>query len=411
MRFHPFHALLPPPAWADALACVPYDTVNTAEAARLAAGNPNSFLHVTRAEIDLPPETDPHADAVYAQAVTAWERLLKEGILARAPKAAYYVYRITKGTHAQTGVVGCCHVADYAANVIRRHEKTRPDKENDRLRHILAIRAHSGPVFLTYRDQPEIDRLVAAVTDRPPLLTAGGEDGTTHTLWPVPTPNNAAWEAAFAHVPLGYVADGHHRAAASVRAAAAMAEAQQQAGADVGDAAEWNRFLGVLFPASQLRILPYNRLVRDLNGLREEDFLKQVHEVFAVKRDVGPAPSGARRVHMYLGDRWYGLSWGEFSADDPVAALDVSVLQDRLLGPVLGIDDPRTSDRIAFVGGIRGTEALEAAVRDGEAAVAFAMFPVSVQDMIRIADADCIMPPKSTWFEPKLRSGLVVHPF
>lgn len=405
MRFQPFQALLPPAAVAHELACVPYDTVDTEEARRLAAGNPRSFLHVKRPEIDMPAETDPYGDAVYARASETFLRFLADGLLQRDSRAGFYVYRITKGPHEQTGVVGCCDVDDYARNVIKRHEKTRVDKENDRLRHILALRAHAGPVYLTYRDRTDIDRLVAVAVRRDPLLQVRGEDGSVHALWPVV--DVAPLAVAFAAVPVSYIADGHHRAAAAVRAAATMREANP---AHRGDE-EYNRFLGVLFPASQLRIMPYNRCVRDLNGLTPDAFLRRVRESFAVKVDASPSPEAVRRVSMYLGDRWYGLAWEETPDADPVANLDVSVLQDRLLRPLLGIDDPRTSDRISFVGGVRGTADLVNRVRSGEAAVAFSMFPATVADMIRIADADCIMPPKSTWFEPKLRSGLVVHSF
>ena len=404
MKTKPFNALRPAPEVAAQLASVPYDVVDTAEARALAAGNPVSFLHVSRPEIDLPDGTDIYSDPVYAQAVKALNVLKEQGALATDPEASYYAYRQVMGNHAQTGVVSCCHIDDYGADVIRKHEKTRQDKEDDRTRHVLDLNANTGPVFLTYRDEASIDAVVAAAMATAPLYDFTAADGIRHTVWKVPAADTAKLRGLFDAVPVAYVADGHHRAKAAFRAGAERRAANP---AHTG-AEEYNWFLAVLFPASQLRILPYNRVVADLNGLAPEAFLGRVKEIFTVAEGAAAEPASSRNVSMYLGGKWYGLSWPAFEAD-PVSALDVSVLQERLLAPVLGIGDPRTNTRIAFVGGIRGTKELEKRVDSGKAAVAFSMAPVTVAQMMAIADAGQIMPPKSTWFEPKLRSGLLVH--
>ena len=414
MLVKPFAALRPVPEKAAALAAVPYDVVDTAEARVLAAGNPDSFLHVSRPEIDLPDSVDIHDDAVYAQGVRALKDLLARGVLRREGDERLYVYRQVMGAHSQTGVVACCHIEDYAKDVIRKHEKTRKDKEDDRTRHCLELNANSGPVFLTYRDTAVLDALVAAVQKDAPLYDFTAADNIRHTVWRVEGPSEG-WVKAFSQVPLAYVADGHHRAAAAFRTG------QQRRAANPAHTGteEYNWFLAVLFPATQLRILPYNRCVADLNGLTPDAFLAKVRAVFKteliekrltapLQTDDGATPAGPREVRMYLGGQWHRLTWDEFAAD-PVGRLDVSVLQDWLLAPVLGIDDPRTNTRIAFVGGIRGTGELTKRVDSGRDAVAFSMFPTTVGQMMDIADAGQIMPPKSTWFEPKLRSGLLVH--
>ena len=404
MKTKPFTALRPAAGVAERLASVPYDVVDTAEARALAAGNSLSFLHVSRPEIDLPDGTDIYSDAVYAQAVRALEGLKGQGALASDPVPSYFAYRQVMGDHAQVGVVTCCHIDDYASDVIRKHEKTRQDKEDDRTRHVLELNANTGPVFLTYRDVEAVDAVVAATMAGAPLYDFTAPDGIRHTVWKVSPDGGASLRALFDAVPVAYVADGHHRAKAAWRAGAERRAANP---AHTGEE-EYNWFLAVLFPASQLRILPYNRCVADLNGLSPEAFLARVREVFTVAESAPPAPAASRQVSMYMGGRWYGLSWPAFDAD-PVAQLDVSVLQERLLGPVLSIGDPRTDRRISFVGGIRGTDELERRVDSGRSAVAFSMAPVTVGQMMAIADAGQIMPPKSTWFEPKLRSGLLVH--
>ena len=387
------------------VAAVPYDVVDRDEARSLAAGNPDSMLHVSRPEIDLPDTVDVHDDRVYAQGLAAFQALQKRGALLREPAECYYVYRQTMGAHSQTGVAMCCHVDDYENDVILKHEKTRRDKEDDRTRHTLTLRANTGPVFLTYRDLAPIHVLVAGITKNAPLYDFTAADGVRHTVWRVARDMDD-WTALFEDVPVAYVADGHHRAAAAARAARSCREANP---AHTGTE-EYNWFLAVLFPASHLRVLPYNRCVLDLNGLSADAFLEQVGAVFEVTPTMSPSPCGPHEAHMYLEGRWYRLRWDDFVAD-PVNRLDVSVIQQRLLEPVLGIDDPRTSQRIQFIGGIRGSEELVRRVDSGQAAVAFAMYPVTVPQVMEIADAHQIMPPKSTWFEPKLRSGLLIHTF
>jgi uncharacterized protein (DUF1015 family) len=403
MQSKPFAALRPTAAKAAAVAAVPYDVVDTAEARVLAAGNPDSLLHVSRPEIDLPEGVDIHDDRVYAQGLAAFQALQARGTLLREPAECYYVYRQTMGAHSQTGVVMCCHVDDYDRDVIRKHERTRRDKEDDRTRHTMTLGANTGPVFLTYRGLAPIDALVAGVVKGAALYDFTASDGVRHTVWRAAR-NTNDWAAQFEHVPQAYVADGHHRAAAAARTARARRDANP---AHTG-VEEYNWFLAVLFPAAHLRVLPYNRCVSDLHGLTPSAFLEQVSHVFEVAPALSPVPGGARQVHMYLGGRWYRLRWPDFAAD-PVNRLDVSVLQQRLLDPVLGIDDPRTSTRIHFIGGIRGTDELVRRVDSGEDAVAFSMHPVTVAQVMDIADAGQIMPPKSTWFEPKLRSGLLIH--
>ena len=403
MQIKPFAALRPAPEKAAAVASVPYDVVDTAEARALADGNPDSFLHVSRPEIDLPTDVDIHDDRVYAQGLKAFKAFQADGVLGREAAERFYVYRQIMGAHSQTGVVACCSIDDYAGDIIRKHEKTRKDKEDDRTRHCLELNANSGPVFLTYRDTAALDALVAAVQKGAPLYDFIAVDNIRHTVWRVEG-DAGAWVEAFAQVPLAYVADGHHRAAAAYRSGQQRrAENPAHTGAE-----EYNWFLAVLFPETQLRILPYNRCVADLNGLTAEAFLQKVKAVFKTEPVTGADPAGPREVRMYFAGAWYRLAWDEFDAD-PVGRLDVSVLQDRLLAPVLGIDDPRTNTRISFVGGIRGTGELTKRVDAGRDAVAFAMYPVTVAQMMDIADAGQIMPPKSTWFEPKLRSGLLVH--
>ncbi len=405
MQVKAFAAWVPAPGKAAAVAAVPYDVVDTAEARALAAGNPDSLLHVSRPEIDLPESVDIHDDRVYEQGLRAFQALQTRGTLVREAQPCLYVYRQIMGTHSQAGVVVCCHVDDYEHNVIRKHEKTRQDKEDDRTRHTLTLNANTGPVFLTYRDSAAIDACVAEVVRQPPMTDITAVDGVRHTVWRV-AEGLAAWSDRFRAVPLAYIADGHHRAASGWRAAQKLRkENPNHTGTE-----EYNWFLAVLFPASQLRILPYNRCVADLNGFDTAAFLKRVGEVFTLTKSGRAEPASPRQVQMYLAGEWYTLAWPPFEAG-PVERLDVSVLQTRLLAPILGIDDPRTSQRIGFVGGIRGTGELVKRVDSGRDAVAFSMAPVTVREMMDIADAGQIMPPKSTWFEPKLRSGLVIHTY
>ncbi len=403
MKIKPFCALRPVPEKVSSVASVPYDVVDTREARVLAEGNPDSFLHVSRPEIDLPDTVDIYDDRVYDQGVAAFQDLQDRGVLIRETAPRLYLYRQVMGDHSQTGIVACCATEDYANNVIRRHEKTRRDKEDDRTRHCLGLNANTGPVFLTYRDRAVIDAKVAAVQATAPLYDFTAADGVRHTVWMV-TDDVQDWVADFDQVPFAYVADGHHRAAAAFRSSLARkAENPAHTGGE-----EYNWFLAVLFPETQLRILPYNRCVADLNGMTPEAYLAKVRAIFTTEAVDSPDPEGPREVRMYLAGKWYSLKWDAFESD-PVGRLDVSVLQDRLLAPVLGIEDPRTDTRISFIGGIRGTGELVKRVDSGRDQVAFAMYPVTVSQMIDIADAGQIMPPKSTWFEPKLRSGLLIH--
>ena len=405
LRVRAFQGLSPKPELAADVACVPYDVVNREEAAALAAGNPHTLMHVDRAEIDLPPETDPYSDIVYSTAKKNLDGLVSSGALVREPGPTIYLYRQQMGDHVQTGVAAVCHIDDYENDIIRKHEKTRKDKEDDRTRLIGTLGADTGPVFLTYRGRAEIDALVSGQTSLPPAVDFVAPDGIRHSLWKVQETGPLAEE--FSKVPLAYVADGHHRSASAAR----VGRERRALNPDHTGDEEYNWFLCVLFPADQLRILPYNRVVCDLNGHTSEEFLAKVRETFEVTDDAPASPSAPGNVSMFLDGRWIGLSWKSDPTADPVARLDVSVLQDRLLAPVLGIDDPRTSKRVDFVGGIRGTSELEERVKSGRAAVAFSMYPVTVDQLMDIADADQIMPPKSTWFEPKLRSGLFIHTF
>jgi uncharacterized protein (DUF1015 family) len=398
----PFRALHAAPALAARVASVPYDVVDTAEARALADGNPLSFLHVIRPEIDLPPDADPHGDDVYARGHAAFRRFVDEGMLVATDRPVLYLYRQIMDGRPQVGVMGLCSVDEYDADLIKKHEKTRPDKEDDRTRHILEMGAHAEPVFLAYRDDPAIDALVEAWQKEEPLHDFTAADGIRHTVWLVREP--AALSAAFGAVPELYVADGHHRCAAASRARAA----RRAAGAPPGDPSD--HFLAVCFPAGQLRILPYNRVVHDLQGETPRSFLDQLGKVAEV-REGGPVPAGRGHFAMYLAGTWYDVvAPAAMVADpDPVASLDAAILQSLVLGPLLGIDDPRTSTRIDFVGGIRGTDELVRRVEARGHGVAFAVYPVSLDQLMAVADAGLVLPPKSTWFEPKLRSGLVVH--
>jgi uncharacterized protein (DUF1015 family) len=404
MRIHPFQGLVPTPASAAEVACVPYDVVNAAEAAALVAGKPNSLLHVDRAEIDLPPETDPYSNEVYAKALANFTSLQKSGALVRETEPCLYVYQQQMGNHVQRGLVAGCHVDDYDGGLIKKHEKTRKDKEDDRTKLIDTLSADTGPVFLTYRDNAAVTALVNAKTQEKPQHDFTAPDGIRHTIWRIA--GGSEWVKAFGAVPVTYIADGHHRAASAARVARLRRERNPR---HTGNE-DYNWFLCVLFPASELKILPYNRIVVDLNGVSLPNFLAKVKSIFGLEENANPSPTAVGQVSMYLGGKWHGLRMPVDPNADPVSRLDVSVLQDKLLGPVLGIEDVRTSKRIDFVGGIRGTNELVKRV-DADGGVAFSMYPVTLTQLMDIADAGQIMPPKSTWFEPKLRSGLVVHTF
>jgi uncharacterized protein (DUF1015 family) len=404
MRIRAFQGLVPLPAQAPEVACVPYDVVNATEAAALAAGRPHSLLHVDRAEIDLPAGTDPYGGAVYARARENLLTLQHDGVLVRETGPCLYLYQQQMGAHCQRGLVALCHVDDYDAGLIKKHEKTRKDKEDDRTRLIDTLGANTGPVFLTYRDEASVTALVEARVQAAPLHDFTAPDGIRHTVWRIP--GGEPWLRAFESVPVTYIADGHHRAASAARVARLRRERNpRHTGTE-----DYNWFLCVLFPAGELKILPYNRIVADLNGLSPAAFLAQVKSSFGLVENVPPAPAAPGRVSMYLDGRWHGLRCPADPKADPVARLDVSILQERLLAPLLGIDDPRTSKRIDFVGGIRGTGELVRRV-DATGGVAFSMYPATLAQLMDIADAGQIMPPKSTWFEPKLRSGFFIHTF
>lgn len=405
--FAPFAVIRPRPEYASRLCAPPYDVVDRQEAARLAGDDPYSFLRISRSEIELPGETDPYADAVYERARDNLNRWLGEGILVRENAPCYMIYRQTLGKHMQTGVVGCAGISDYESNIIRRHETTREEKERDRTRHFDVCGAHTEPVFMAYRSSQVIDVTVKKwIDDRDPVYDFRSPDGVLHQLWLVDDP--AAIEVlsiGFEDVPCLYIADGHHRAASAATVAKKRRKGSEGPRAD--------GFLAVCFPTFDLQIMDYNRLVQDLNGLTEKELLGAVEKAgFRIGRIKGPVhkPQHKGSYGMYLQRQWYSLeASSRLQTGDPIADLDVSILQDRILGPVLGIRDPRTDPRIDFAGGIRGLEELERRVDGGSAAVAFALHPVSMDELLAAADAGRMMPPKSTWFEPKLASGLFIH--
>ena len=401
----PFRALRPAPASAPAVSAVPYDVVSVAEARALAEGNPLSFLHVSRPEIDLPEGIDPFSDAVYARAAENFERLKRDAPLSLESAPALYVYRLRIGRHVQSGVAACCSIDEYDGDTIRKHERTRKDKEDDRTRHMVRLSAQTGPVFLTYRDRPAIDAVVAAAEEGAPLYDFTAPDGVSHTVWRLSPAASRKLEEEFHAVPLFYIADGHHRAASASRA---RQELRTRNARHTGEEA-YNFFLAVAFPAGQVRILPYNRVVKDLNGRSPETFLEELRRRLAVQDGAAPAPGRKGEVSLYLHGRWYGLVLPKPSGGGAIASLDADLLQRHVLEALLGIRDVRTDKRIDFVGGVRGTEALERLVDQGSAAVAFSLYPVSLAELMAISDANEIMPPKSTWFEPKLRDGLLVH--
>ncbi|MEK6282301.1 MAG: DUF1015 family protein [Acidobacteriota bacterium] len=401
----PFKALRPLGERAAEVASVPYDVVNTEEARALAANRPLSFLHVSRPEIDLPAETNIYSDQVYRKALENFQTLLNECPLETEETPSVYLYRLIMGDHEQIGVVAACSIDEYDQDLIRKHERTRRDKEDDRTRHMLALKAQTGPVFLTYRASREIDTMVMETTMANALFDFTAEDGIQHTVWRVP--DAVRFVQAFREIPFLYIADGHHRAASAARA---RAELKNQSFGHTGDE-DYNFFLAVVFPDEQLQILPYNRAVKDLNGLSKEAFLETLREDFEVVDSGSPEPAKRGEWGMYLEGRWSTLKLpaGVLPPQGIVDSLDVSILQDRLLDPILGIKDVRTDKRIDFVGGMRGTKELEKLVDEGKAAVAFSLFPTTIEDLLRVSDAGEIMPPKSTWFEPKLRDGLLIH--
>lgn len=401
----PFTGLRPRPEHANAVAAPPYDVLSSDEARQRAAGKPYSFLHISKAEIDLPPDVDHYSPEVYAKSAENLKKMIAGGILIRDAKPCYYAYRLVMGSHTQTGLIAAASVAAYDANRIRKHEFTRPDKEDDRVRQIEALNAQTGPVLLAHPDSDEAERLIAAATAGEPIADVTADDGIRHTVWLIDDATSIdRISAVIGTMPSLYIADGHHRSAAASRVAAA------RRGKGRPNSAEY--FLAVIFPARQMRIMDYNRVVRDLNGHSVDSFLKAVAE----RCTVTPAADAVRPERtgtfgMYLDKRWYHLAIRPelVPEQDPVRRLDVSVLSEQVLGPVLGIADLRRDTRIDFVGGIRGLTELERRVNSGEMAVAFAMFPTQMSELMSVADAGEVMPPKSTWFEPKLADGMASH--
>lgn len=397
----PFSAVRPDPKRAARICELPYDVMSSAEARQLASGNPESFLHVSKPEIDLAPDINPYDPEVYTQGARRFQSMVQQGLLRQDPTGYFYLYRQVMGSHSQIGLVAAASCEDYLKNIIKKHEFTRPDKEDDRVRHIKALQSQTGPVFLTYRAQPAMDAFVASRTAEPPEIDFTAADGVRHSSWTIrETADHALIERAFQEIPDLYIADGHHRSAAAARIF------QERGGTGASGS-----FLTVVFPHNQLRILPYNRVLKDLAGATPAALLESLEKIFHITSPGQPTPTRKHELSLRLGEKWISLRFREtcFGGTDPIDRLDVTLLQKHVLAPLFQIDDPRTSKRINFVGGIRGTAELDRLVESGEFACAFSMFPTSVEDLMTIADAGGIMPPKSTWFEPKLRDGMFCH--
>jgi uncharacterized protein (DUF1015 family) len=397
----PFPALRPKPELAARICELPYDVMSSEEAREMARGNDLSFLHVSKPEIDLPPGTDIYDASVYAKGRENFQKLISSGALKQDSAPAFYLYRQIMGAHTQLGLVAAASCQEYLDNIIKKHEFTRPDKEDDRVRHIETLNSQTGPVFLTYRAVPDLDALFSKIATSQPDIDFTAADGVRHTSWPI---RDAATiqriESAFAKIPNLYIADGHHRSAAAAR----IYQSRKGAG-------QSSTFLTVIFPHNQMQILPYNRVLKDLKGLNREQLLQKLDAIFIIKPNGAPKPTRKHELALYIDRQWFTLNFRpQFAAtNDPIEKLDVTLLQKYVLDPIFGIDDPRTSKRISFVGGIRGTAELEKLVNSGEYACAFSMFPTSIEDLMTIADAGGIMPPKSTWFEPKLRDAMFCH--
>ena len=408
----PFRALRPTPEVAPRVASLPYDVMNTEEAREMAAGNPYSFLHVSRAEIDLPVGTDVHSPNVYQKAAENFQTLIGNGTLKQDNNPCLYIYAQTMDGRRQVGLVACSSVEDYFNDVIKKHEFTRPEKEQDRIEHMEAVKAHVGPIFLTYASNVTVKTVISKVISKAPVNNFTSEDGIHHTLWVVDDSNDVETicNAFQKEIPCTYIADGHHRAASAAKVGKKL---QAQNPSHTGTE-EYNFFLSVLFPADELAIMDYNRVVKDLNGLTKDQLIEKLSEKFSIIEidSENAKPAQLHELGMYLDGHWYRLiaKSGTYTTD-PIGILDVTILQDNVLAPLLGIADPRTDKRIDFVGGIRGLKQLAKRVDSGEMAVAFALYPVSLQQLMDIADSGNVMPPKSTWFEPKLRDGLVSHLF
>lgn len=411
-KIRPFRGLRPKPELAPQVASLPYDVMDSQEARQMVQGNPYSFLHVTKSEVDLDPGIDQYDANVYAKAKETLDRFIAQGIMIQDENPCYYVYRQKMGDHVQVGLVAAASVDEYQKGIIKKHELTRADKEQDRVNHVSTTGAQTGPVFLTYRAQEKINRLIAEAMKRRPVYDFTAEDGISHTLYVVNDPETIqAISDAFADVDVMYIADGHHRSASASR----VCDLHRSTNPSHTGEEPYNFFLAVIFPHDMMQIMDYNRVVKDLNGHSKEEFLRKVGESFIVEAlEPGSGPCKPESVHhfgMYLDGNWYRLTArpGSFNSSDPVEALDVSILQNNLLHPILAIGNPRTDKRINFVGGIRGMKELGRLVDEGKYAVAFSMHPTSIEELMAIADAGQIMPPKSTWFEPKLRDAMVVH--
>lgn len=404
----PFICIRPAKENAAKVASLPYDVYNRKEACAAVAGNPVSFLNIDRAETQFSDDVDTYADCVYEKARELLDTQIEEGVYVTDAGEHYYLYELTMDGRSQTGIVACSSIDDYVNGVVKKHENTREDKELDRIRHVDTVNAQTGPIFLAYRQNETLKAIVAEEKAKPVLYDFVSDDGIRHRVWKIDDPaQTAAIEAAFAAIPATYIADGHHRAASAVKVGLKRrAENPGYTGEE-----PFNYFLSVLFPDEELMILPYNRVVKDLNGMSREQFFEAVKEKFKLeeigKEPYAPAEKGT--FGMYLDNTWYALKvLPQYRSADPVKGLDVSILQDQLLGPVLGIGDPRTDKRIDFIGGIRGLKELERRVRE-DMEIAFSMYPTSIKELLAVADAGLLMPPKSTWFEPKLRSGLFIH--
>jgi uncharacterized protein (DUF1015 family) len=400
-QIKPFAALRPRPDKAGAICELPYDVMSSEEAREMAKGNPLSFLHVSKPEIDLPPGTDPHDSKVYAKGKENFERLMAEGALKASPQPCYYLYRQVWGKHCQVGLVAAASCEDYLKSVIKKHELTRPDKEQDRVQHIETLNSQTGPAFLAYRAVRSFDDFVSQKTSGPPDTDFTAKDGIRHSSWTISDPGELKRiTETFAGIPCLYIADGHHRSAAAAR----VYQARKGAG-------ESGSFLCVIFPDNQLQILAYNRALKDLNGHTPDQILKKLEAVFTISNGSATPPEGKHELGFYMDGKWRTLRLKPeaAAASNAIDALDVTILQRHALGPIFGIDDPRTNQRVSFVGGIRGTAELERLVNSREYACAFSMFPTSIGDLMAVADAGEIMPPKSTWFEPKLRDGMFCH--
>jgi uncharacterized protein (DUF1015 family) len=405
----PFNGLRPAKELAEKIASPPYDVLDSDEARAAVIENPLSFLRVVKPEVDLDPSVDLYDSKVYEQGALNLRTLMERGEMIQDKKPMFYFYRQIMNDHSQVGLVANVSAEDYSNNLIKKHEFTRKVKEEDRIRHIETQNAQCGPVFLTYPDVPEFDALQKTVCAKgDPEYDFESPDGVRHTLWLVTEDDEIeAIERMFQNVPSLYVADGHHRSAAGT----IVAERRRDSNGNHTGHEEYNYFLAVIFPKSQMKILAYNRVVADLNDHSEDEFMQEIRRKFNVTENAFPAPDRRLKYSMYLNGKWYSLEpiAGTFPASDPVKSLDASILQENLLNPLLGIDDPRTSERIKFVGGIRGTGELERLVDSGRHKVAFSLFPTSIDQLIEVAQSGNVMPPKSTWFEPKLRSGMVVH--